>query len=128
MTSIAMRRCADHWRSAYRTGARQSTLDVEESEWLDGALMERATDSFHKMAGAPETRQILQKLFSFLSAEDRLVLELFYAAEYTADEIAQRMGWSTQKVKVRAHRARHKLRDIFAKEMDGWGETSMVRP
>jgi RNA polymerase sigma-70 factor (ECF subfamily) len=52
----------------------------------------------------------LARLLSRLSPADRFVLLLLDGEGWTVKEIAERMGWSATNVKVRAFRARHRLR------------------
>jgi RNA polymerase sigma-70 factor (ECF subfamily) len=49
---------------------------------------------------------------SELSPEDRLVIQWMDLEQRSAAEIAERTGWSRAAVKVRAFRARHRLRRI----------------
>lgn len=52
----------------------------------------------------------LEKLLAKLSPADRLVLLLLDGEGWSVKEIAERVGWSVANVKVRAFRARHRLR------------------
>lgn len=56
------------------------------------------------------SRDLAMKLLARLSPKDRLVLTLLEADEMPVAEIAEALGWSISKVKVRAHRARTALR------------------
>jgi RNA polymerase sigma-70 factor (ECF subfamily) len=55
---------------------------------------------------------MLHALLAQLNPEERLVLTLMYFEECGVKEIARRMKWSVSKTKVRAFRARKKLREI----------------
>jgi RNA polymerase sigma-70 factor (ECF subfamily) len=48
-----------------------------------------------------------------LPADDRMVLSLLHLESWTTDQIAKSTGWSRALVKVRAFRARKKLRLAF---------------
>lgn len=63
-----------------------------------------------------EAAAALHKLLSHLQAEDRLVLTLMYFENCSIEEIAQRMGWTRAGTKMRAMRARGKLKKIADKE------------
>jgi RNA polymerase sigma-70 factor (ECF subfamily) len=74
---------------------------------------------------APDNRQeiepgkaaeILQVLFSKLDRADRLVLTLMYFEDCSIRDVAQRMGWTNAGTKMRAMRARRKLKKIAEKE------------
>ena len=49
---------------------------------------------------------------------DRHVLVLVYFEELNVKECADLLGWSASRVKVRAHRARARLREILAPSFD----------
>ena len=66
-----------------------------------------------------EAAETLHELLSRLCAKDRLVLTLIYFEECDNREIATRMGWSENLVRVRAHRARRRLRKLL--EEAGFG-------
>lgn len=56
-----------------------------------------------------------------LKPRDRLVLELLYLQELSVEQAAEWTGWSRTMVKVQAHRARKRLRDIVQKLQAGQG-------
>jgi len=56
--------------------------------------------------------QIVEALLSELKPSDRLVLTLQYFEGCSMKEIADRMGWNEAMVKMRAYRARNRLRAI----------------
>lgn len=58
----------------------------------------------------PGHRLDAERLLATLEPDDRFVLRLLHGEGWTTNEIAQKMGWSQSKVKVRAHRARRRLR------------------
>lgn len=64
----------------------------------------------------PKAAEILHVLFSRLDTADRLVITLMYLEDCSIREIAQRMGWSPAAVKMRAMRARKKMKKIAEKE------------
>ncbi len=56
------------------------------------------------------------ELLQRLPSADRLVLTLLYFDQCSTEQIAQRMGWSRAMVKMRAYRARAKLRTLVEDE------------
>jgi RNA polymerase sigma-70 factor (ECF subfamily) len=64
--------------------------------------------------GDPTARLEVERLLGSLPGEDRFLLLLLHGEGWSVAEIAQRLGWSRAKVKVRAHRARKKLRGLLA--------------
>jgi RNA polymerase sigma-70 factor (ECF subfamily) len=69
-------------------------------------------------AADPDAALEVEKLLRTLKAEDRFVLLLMYGEGWSTEEIADRLGWSRTNVKVRAHRARQKLRRLLEGETD----------
>lgn len=64
----------------------------------------------------PELAMEVEGLLGRLPPEDRFVLTLLYGEGWSVAEIADRLGWSSSKVKVRAHRARKKLRRVLEED------------
>jgi RNA polymerase sigma-70 factor (ECF subfamily) len=65
-------------------------------------------------AGDPTARLEVERLLGQLPGEDRFLLLLLHGEGWSVAEIAGRLGWSKANVKVRAHRARKKLRGLLA--------------
>ena len=61
-------------------------------------------------AGDPTAELEARRLLSRLPPEDRFVLVQLHGEGRTTAEIARRLGWTRANVKVRAHRARSRLR------------------
>ena len=57
-------------------------------------------------------RELVDHLLSQLPADDRLVISLLDLEQRSVREIASLTGWSVTLVKVRAFRARRKLRKL----------------
>ena len=66
-----------------------------------------------------EAAEYLFRVFKLLPPDDRLVLTLHYFEGCDTSEIAARMGWSRAQVKVRAFRARRRLKVLM--EQAGYG-------
>jgi len=63
-----------------------------------------------------EAAVALHVLLGRMETDDRLVLTLMYFEECSIEEIAHRMGWTRAGTKMRAMRARGKLKKIAEKE------------
>ncbi len=70
-------------------------------------------DRLEQPSPDPDARLEVEKLLRTLPTADRFVLLLLYGEGWSVAEIAERLGWSKTKVKVRAHRARKKLRRLL---------------
>jgi len=114
VSRLAVRTCLDALRAERRRPElRWSDLSEEETAWLDFMVTETAAPPEGATLGAQE---IVQKLLAQLSAPDRLVISLLDLQQKSVKEIAQLTGWSATLVKVRAFRARRKLR-LLARDL-----------
>jgi RNA polymerase sigma-70 factor, ECF subfamily len=108
---IALNQCRDYFRSQRaKRELRWSDLSEQEQVAMTATaqISSPVSDSMHE-----ESRALLFRLLETLSAEDRLVLSLLHLEDRTTDQIAELMGWNRTLVKVRAFRARKKLRLAF---------------
>lgn len=64
-----------------------------------------------------DARLEVERLLATLPAEDRFLLLMLHGEEWSVAEIADRLGWSKANVKVRAHRARARLRRLVEESM-----------
>ena len=106
-----------HWlaciatRVGYRFWRQQARRKKEVP--LDQADIPGASQPPEDPSGAAAT---LHNLISRLPPKDRLVLTLMYFEECGTEEIAQRAGWTRPMVKMRAMRARNRLRKMIEDE------------
>jgi len=61
----------------------------------------------------PDARLEVERLLATLPATDRFLLTLLEGEGWSIAEIAARLGWTPVNVKVRAHRARRRLRKVL---------------
>jgi RNA polymerase sigma-70 factor (ECF subfamily) len=61
----------------------------------------------------PTARVEVERLLARLSPADRFVLLLLDGEGWSVAEVAERLGWTQVNVKVRAHRARRRLRRVL---------------
>ena len=78
------------------------------------ATTAREPDPSERMAA----RELAHKMLETLVPKDRLILTLLDLEERSVEEIRQRTGWNASLIKVRAFRARMKLRKQFARMME----------
>lgn len=114
LARIAVNNCYDELRRRKKRGEMPlADLTDDEATWLDTKLS-RASLEIHLSSGEQEkAAEIAEKLLSKLSVEDRLILTLLHSEERSIREIAQLLGWSEAKVKIRAFRARIAARRIL---------------
>ena len=107
---LAVRTCLDALRAAdRRPELRWGDLSEEQAAWLDFML---ADQSATPDTSAGSAREVIEQLLSQLPPDDRLVISLIDLEEKTVREVSKMTGWSGTLVKVRAFRARRKLRKL----------------
>ena len=122
----------EHWVSRIAINTCLNQLAAEkarpELRWAD--LTEEQSQALENAAAGPEVsdpmqnlaaREIVEKLLAQLAPTDRLVLTLIHLEGRSMDEVRQITGWNLPVIKVRAFRARRKLRKHFEKLMETKG-------
>ncbi len=105
LSRIAVHAALDHLRRERRTKDEVALSELGESalEWLHA-------DNTDNRPEAADAREILHLALRELSAEEALVISLQEIEGRSVKEISRITGWSGVAVRVRAHRARAKLR------------------
>ncbi|MCF7849521.1 MAG: RNA polymerase sigma factor [Kiritimatiellales bacterium] len=114
MARIALRRCCDYWR---RHGRNRETavsqLGEDQREWLDRVGAGLSNEDFERETKRQECRETLDWLLERLDAEDRMLVDMVYLSGLPLKEAAAAMEWSLANTKVRAMRARKKMRILI---------------
>jgi RNA polymerase sigma-70 factor (ECF subfamily) len=112
LARIAFNVCYDELRRLKRRPESSlSELDEDDAAWLKERT--RSSTDARTVESEAVSRELAAKLLARLSPEDRLVLVMLDVEGLSTAEIAEVMGWSVSKVKVRAHRARAHLRRVL---------------
>ena len=116
LAGIAVRQCFTFWRRTSRQPVYcgLNNLSNETQTWLDQASQMESQELFDRQTSRQATRELLAYALERLSAEDRTLVTLLHLEERPVREIARLMAWSPINVKVRAHRARQRMRRIIA--------------
>jgi RNA polymerase sigma-70 factor (ECF subfamily) len=115
VSRIAVNTCLNQLRvEKIRPELRWADLSEEETYLLESLA---ATEADLHPAEALAARELVGKLLELLSPADRLVIQLLHIEERSIEEVRQITGWNRTLVKVRAFRARNKLRKHLAKLM-----------
>jgi RNA polymerase sigma-70 factor (ECF subfamily) len=114
----------EHWVSRIAVNTCLNQLQAEkirpELRWAD--LSEEEAAVLDSLGGTSDdlppgdscaSREVVDKLLAGLNPPDRLVIHLLHLDGYSLEEVRQRTGWNIALVKVRAFRARQKLKKIF---------------
>jgi RNA polymerase sigma-70 factor (ECF subfamily) len=88
-------------------------LTEEHQRWIEQTLSAQSDAQFRRQAEQRDAAEILEWALQQLSPENRAVLTLVHLDGYSVREAAQLLGWTLVNVKVRAHRARHALRNLL---------------
>jgi len=109
LMKLATRTCYDFLRKHQRSRERPlADVTEDEQRWLETIDSGQKDDS-----NAAAASQLVNKLLDQLSAEDQLVIRLLDLEGNTVREIFQITGWSVSLVKVRAFRARGRMRKLL---------------
>lgn len=108
VSRVAVHTCIDHLRrQRARPEIRWADLSEAEAESLQAMLADQSEPSpEHAVA----TRELVGRLLAGLDPQDRLVIQWMELEERSVNEVAVLTGWSKTLVKVRAFRARRKMR------------------
>jgi RNA polymerase sigma-70 factor (ECF subfamily) len=110
LSRIAANACLDQIRSKKRKPEDLNCeLSAGETETLLDIVASREQNAEDDIA----IRDLSQKLLSRLADDDRALLQMLYVDEMSVAEIAELIGWSRSKVKIRAWRARNALRRVL---------------
>ena len=118
----------EHWVSRIAVNTCLNQLKAEkirpELRWAD--LTEEEQHVIETLACSGEdlhpahsmaSREIVDRLLGTLAPADRLVLKMMHLEQRSIREVQQTTGWSAAMIKVRAFRARQKLRKQFQRLM-----------
>lgn len=88
--------------------------DLSEEEQ---AVVENLATSARELAPDERlaSRQLVEHLLGLLKPAERLAIDLLYLQGRSVEEIRKITGWSVALIKVRAFRARQKMKDQLAK-------------
>jgi RNA polymerase sigma-70 factor (ECF subfamily) len=107
---LAMNVCLKALRSRKRRPElRWSDLSEEEQAVMDSLVREPEEAASHDS----DVKALLLRLLETMDAKDRLVLTLLHLEEKTLKEIQELTGWSSIIIRMRAYRARNKLKKLF---------------
>lgn len=111
LAGIAVRSCCDYWRSSGYSRSLRLEPDEDYCNWFEEIGQASSVEHCAKLLQRQETVEIMNLCLSQLKPEDRAVLELVYFEDLPLKEVAGMMEWGLAKTKIKAMRARNKLRD-----------------
>jgi RNA polymerase sigma-70 factor, ECF subfamily len=123
LTRIATNTCLNMVRSSKRRPELTvSDLTDDEQSWMD---QQSAGDGVQQASveNSLVAADLADRLLAVLPPEDQQALLMIDGEDASIKEVAEATGWSESKVKVRAFRARKKLREAMEKLLDHRGKT-----
>ncbi len=110
-----------HWvaRIASNTCRNQIAAEKSRPELRHADLSEEQVAVLENLASDQEeipatekfaARDLVEKLLTFLKPAERLVIDMLYLQQKTVAEVRALTGWNTSLIKVRAFRARQKMK------------------
>ncbi|MCS6875153.1 MAG: RNA polymerase sigma factor [Pyrinomonadaceae bacterium] len=115
LTRVTVNTCINHLRSK-KEGIEltaSSSSEEEEFNWIEKKLNDASLEN------SDEDRlvasDLVNKVLGKMSAEERIILTLIDAEGHSIKEVARMMNWSEAKVKIKAFRARRKMREAIEK-------------
>jgi RNA polymerase sigma factor (sigma-70 family) len=116
LTRITTNQCINKLRSAKRRPeASVSELTDHEGPWLENQLAGVSMERHQASESGRVAADLAEKVLSELPADDRLVLMSIDGEHLPVKDVAAMTGWSESKVKVRAFRARRRMRQAIEK-------------
>lgn len=120
LTRIATNTCLNMLRGAKRRPEwTVSELTENENDWLHEKLMNVASEKHRSVEHDLIAADLADRVLGVLSPEDRLALTMIDGDDASIKEVAELTGWSESKVKVRAFRARRRVRETMEKLLSG---------
>jgi len=113
VSRLALTTCLDRLRAQkIRPEVRRADLTPDESEVFDAAWL---TGSSPDAGEAIAARDLVDKILSSLSPEDRSLILMVDLEGRSLQEISETTGWSISKIKMRLFRVRPQLRQMIHK-------------
>ncbi|HLA12932.1 MAG TPA: sigma-70 family RNA polymerase sigma factor [Pyrinomonadaceae bacterium] len=112
LTRITTNTCLNMLRSSKRRPElKSSDLTEDESGWLEGQMAGLASEQHKSVERSMVAADLAGRVLATLPPEDQLVLTMMDGEDASVKEIVKLTGWSESKVKVKAFRARRRMRE-----------------
>jgi DNA-directed RNA polymerase specialized sigma24 family protein len=88
-------------------------LDKSHLEWIDCIGLTASADEFERLSARAEAKELVDYVLRKLDVEDRALVEMVYFEGWQLKDAASAMEWGLSKTKVKAMRARKKMRKLL---------------
>jgi RNA polymerase sigma factor (sigma-70 family) len=108
---VAINTCLNELRlESHRPELRMADFSEEDQFAIEQL---HSTDSGADQAYTKDASELLRKLMAGLTPDERMIIQSLHLDGRTTREISRKTGWSISSVKVKAFRARRKLRKLW---------------
>ena len=116
LSQITKNQCINMLRSAKRRPeSNVSELTDRDGPWLENQMADASIERHQASERSLVASDLADRVLGELSPDDRLVLMSIDGEHLPVKDVAQMTGWSESKVKVRAFRARRRMRRAVEK-------------
>ena len=120
LTRITTNTCLNLLRSSKRRPElRASDLTEDQTDWLDKNLAHAATEQHQSSERSLVAADLAGRVLQTLPPDDQLVLTMIDGEDASVKDVVNLTGWSESKVKVKAFRARRRMRKAVEKLLTG---------
>ena len=116
LTRITVTTCINILRSSKpQNELTVSDLTEDETAWLENRLANVSSVNYQNEEDKLIAADLVNRVLETLPAEDSLVLQLIDGEGASIKEVSSTTGWSESKVKIKAFRARRRMREAVEK-------------
>lgn len=116
ITRITVNTCINLLRSAKRQPELTiSNLNDNETTWLEEKVFDASSAHYQNEEDKLVAADLVNRVFETLPPEDVMVLKMIDGEGSSIKEVASATGWGESKIKVRAFRARRRMREAVQK-------------
>ena len=129
LTRIATNTCLNLLRGAKRRPElTASDLSDDEGTLIENLLAEEAGERQQAVERRVVAADLAGRVLETLPPDDRLVLMMLDGEDASVKEVAEATGWSESNVKVKAFRARRRMREAVEKLLSHGGKRAGKSP
>ncbi|MDQ3918863.1 MAG: RNA polymerase sigma factor [Acidobacteriota bacterium] len=123
LTRVATNTCLNLVRGAKRRPElTASDLSEDEGALMENLLAEEAGERQQAVERRVVAADLAGRVLETMSPDDRLVLMMLDGEDASVKEVAEATGWSESNVKVKAFRARRRMREAVEKLLSRGGQ------
>ena len=120
VTRITINTCINLLRSAKRQPELTiSDLTDDETTWLEVKILDASAERHQNEEDKLIAADLVNRVLETLPPEDRLVLTMIDGEGSSIKDVAAATGWGESKIKVKAFRARRRMREAIEKLLGG---------